>query len=469
MRECLDAEPNDNLSCHAYSATRVPNGPSVVSLLPRARRGVEVSKVLEREIGDLNSQSMNRRRGRRAKPRPSLVSKHFQSGVCKTRQAHEQLGESPTSSPGSYIPSWIREFYIAYGDLVPKRKTKASDFKPVKSVVVRGKEVGCNSEYINTVLDRGYDFDYPNLTTATSSLDELKGWLAPLISDTTLRWIDTRVPMENMDLSVAARYCFGFINISIMPSQNWSVLRHPKAAYLGSIISRKSIILGFIIEQEMAMRAKQRQTPLSFPILMTKLCRRAGVPQDDTRDIKVTPSSSTDIRRIEAKYTREEADRRRAAPVDTSPEVDIDSIPTEASLPTPASGPSGTSASSSSSLDPSASTASQPTRITQAMLLKMGHLAHSVDTWETSKVTTFKAEVADLRKDVDYLKSTDFTSLLEAVDDVDALETSEIPSATTRDVHRDETVVDESEVETDEKLIEIRKRAYMEICQIWRR
>lgn len=63
-----------------------------------------------------------------------------------------------------------------------------------------------------------------------------------------------------------------------------------------------------------------------------------------------------------------------------------------------------------------------------------------------------KVKIANLGKGVKYLKYTNFTSLLDVADDLDAPETSKIPLTTTRDVHR----VDESEVETDEDLIEIR-------------
>ncbi|KAG5600605.1 hypothetical protein H5410_031975 [Solanum commersonii] len=134
---------------------------------------------------------------------------------------------------------------LAYGYLVPKSEKKASEFRPIKVVMVRCKEVGCSSKYINIVLCRDLQSTQPS---------------------------------------------------TIKPSQKEFVLYHSKAAYLGSIRYKKHIDLGLLISQKRTMRAKQRQTSLPFPILITELCRSAGLPWDAVRDIEVTPLSSTDIR-----------------------------------------------------------------------------------------------------------------------------------------------------------------------------
>uniref|UniRef100_M1DS94 Integrase core domain containing protein n=1 Tax=Solanum tuberosum TaxID=4113 RepID=M1DS94_SOLTU len=141
-------------------------------------------------------------------------------------------------------------------------------------------------------------------------------------------------------------------------------------------------------DEEMAMRVKHCQTSLPFLVLITEMYRRAQVPRDKKKYLEVITTSSTDIQRIEAEYLKDEAEKKKAAPMDTSLVVDTNALPTEAPLPTPAPGPSGTS-NAAPSVTPSSFTASVPPRsgtvaasrppLTPALLLRMGQLAHSAD------------------------------------------------------------------------------------------
>uniref|UniRef100_M1DPD7 Putative plant transposon protein domain-containing protein n=1 Tax=Solanum tuberosum TaxID=4113 RepID=M1DPD7_SOLTU len=79
-----------------------------------------------------------------------------------------------TNPRGPYILTWVRELCSAYGELVPKWKKKASMFKTMDDVKVRGRKVKCSSSDINVVLGCSTDFmhDYPDLIK-TQTLDDL--------------------------------------------------------------------------------------------------------------------------------------------------------------------------------------------------------------------------------------------------------------------------------------------------------
>ncbi|TMW88258.1 hypothetical protein EJD97_018840 [Solanum chilense] len=116
-----------------------------------------------------------------------------------------------------------------------------------------------------------------------------------------------------------------------MPSENESTIRLAKATYQGCIMKEMRLNLGAIIAEKNHKRAKQNRAYIPFQPLIIVLCKRARVPRDAKKEMGVTPTYSTNIRKMEGEYLKDPAKRKKKENLAVTK-----LIPAEASLTTPA-------------------------------------------------------------------------------------------------------------------------------------
>lgn len=114
-----------------------------------------------------------------------------------------------------------------------------------------------------------------------------------------------------------------------------NLLFAPKGCSIGMYRRLVEAQIRLYISLEIALRDKQNQISLPYSILIISLYRKAGVSFMAKTDVEINPSSSCDICRIEIKYLRDEAERKKKAPVDSSLVDDVESLEIDPTPPTP--------------------------------------------------------------------------------------------------------------------------------------
>lgn len=121
------------------------------------------------------------------------------------------------------MPIFVHEFYEAYGQVIPKTRSRVLVMeKPLGVVQVWGLQVPCGETEINDVLDYIFrSWRYLKDLMWLQTFEDIKGWLAPLLGISAPLWLKKELIIEKNKLNIPIRFWFWLIGNNLMPSQKW--------------------------------------------------------------------------------------------------------------------------------------------------------------------------------------------------------------------------------------------------------
>ncbi|KAK8930850.1 hypothetical protein KSP39_PZI016805 [Platanthera zijinensis] len=163
------------------------------------------------------------------------------------------------------VQSWVFEFYAH------------ARFAEGDKVFVRGKRVSFSPRVINEYFD--LEDYHPDEYSSIHDLVTPEGMAALLCAAPGPNWSNpTKFVLKTNCLSRIAKVWLLFVNASIMPTKHANHISLDKLALLYCIVSGRKIDVGKVIFQMIQSKAREEKVrQLWFPVLITELCRCAGV------------------------------------------------------------------------------------------------------------------------------------------------------------------------------------------------